>query len=66
MQTKNNCGKLVVKDGWYVCPNCQQRSHQYIRPDTVAQNLELWCRNCKAVYLVNIERGQCFLVSRSR
>lgn len=59
-------GKLVVKDGWLVCPNCKQKTNQHIRPDTEARNWELWCRNCKAVFVVNIERGQSFLVSRSR
>lgn len=61
-----NRDKLVVKDGLYVCPNCKQKTHQAARKDTEAKNLLLWCRNCKAKFLVNIENGQCFVISRCR
>ena len=66
MQTGKNCDKLVVKDGLYVCPNCKQKTSQAAREDTEARNLSLWCRNCKAKFLVNIENGQCFVISRCR
>lgn len=66
MQVESNRGKLVVKDGWFVCPVCKRKTNQHIRPDTNAQNLELWCRTCKTIHLVNIERGQCFAVSQCR
>ena len=58
--------KLVVKDELYVCPNCRQKIHQAFRPDAEARNLPLWCKNCKAIFLVNIEHGQCFVLSRCR
>lgn len=57
-------GKLAVRDGRYVCPDCKQITHQVARRDTEAKNLLLWCRNCKAKFLVNIENGQCFVTSR--
>lgn len=57
---------LVVKDGLIVCPNCYRKTNQAIRPDTVAKHLSLWCRSCKAVHLVNIDHGQCYLISRCR
>ena len=58
--------KLIVKDGLIVCPNCKQKTNQAVRPDTEATNLTLWCRSCKAVHLVNIEHGQCYVISRCR
>lgn len=66
MQTGAKPAKLVTKDGLYVCPNCKQKTNQAARADTEARNLPLWCRTCKAVFLVNIEHGQCFVLSRCR
>lgn len=66
MQKVSMRGTLSVKDGLYVCPNCRQKTNQAARPDTTATNLLLWCRHCKAEYLVNIVSGQCSIVSRCR
>lgn len=33
--------------------------HQ-IRPDTTAENLPVFCRQCKLELTVNIDKGQCF------
>ncbi|MBE5054771.1 hypothetical protein INF37_01965 [Pseudoflavonifractor sp. DSM 107456] len=55
------CGKLIIKDGYVICPVCKRRTSQMIRPDTQARRLQLWCRHCKATTIVNIESGQCFL-----
>ena len=68
MQSAQERGKmLTVKDGWVTCPVCRKnRRLIQIKPDTEARNLSLWCRNCKAVFLVNIEHGQCFVLSRCR
>lgn len=65
MPTTEKCGKLAtVKDGLVVCPNCRQKTSLTMRPDTAARNLKLWCRRCKASYLVNIADGQCYVLSR--
>lgn len=66
LQRANECGKLIVKDGLYVCPNCKQKTNQKAFPETNADKLILWCRSCKAEYFVKIERGQCFVLSRCR
>lgn len=59
MQTKQNYGKLVVKDGWVTCPVCR-RNHRLIRidPETVAIGLPVYCRTCRREIVLNIERGQ--------
>ena len=61
-----NGDKLSIKDGYIVCPTCRQKTNQAIRPETTANNLQLWCRNCKAIHLVKIDRGQCYMLSRCR
>lgn len=55
-----------MKNGRYVCPNCKQTTNQKADPETQAKGLILWCRSCKAEYIVNIDCGQCFVVSRCR
>lgn len=64
MQVGFNSSKLIIKDRCIVCPACRQKTNQVVRPDTEAQNLQLWCRKCKAIHIVNIEHGQCYVISR--
>lgn len=59
LQTEPECGKLIVKDGWLICPHCRKRLLR-VRPDTAARNLNVYCRNCKSSMMVDIIRGQCF------
>ena len=59
MQTAAGCGKLIVKDGWLICPGCRKRLLR-VEQDTAAQNLIVFCRNCKRSVTVDIDRGQCF------
>lgn len=60
MQEQVKCGKLTVKDGWLACPVCNRNIHLLkIRPDTQAQNLQVFCRTCRSEIVVNIEKGQC-------
>lgn len=66
LQCKPKRGKLIVKDGLIICPNCKAKTNQAVRPDTEARNLQLWCRTCKAIHIVNIEHGQCYVISRCR
>ena len=66
MKTDREYGKLSVRNGRYVCPNCRQTTNQKADPETNASGLILWCRSCKAEYSVNIDHGQCFVVSRCR
>lgn len=66
LQNTPRCGKLVTKDGLIVCPVCKQKTNQAVRPDTQAKNLTVWCRTCKSIHLINIENGQCYVISRCR
>lgn len=56
--------KLAVKDGLAVCPVCRGKTNQVIRPETKAENLQLWCPRCKRAFIVNIAFGQCCLIDQ--
>lgn len=59
MQESENHGKLTVKDGWVTCPVCKRNRHLIrITPETVAQSLPVFCRDCKNEIILDIDRGQ--------
>lgn len=60
MQSNAQHGKLVIKDGWLMCPSCRRRKVLQLRPDTTAKNLIVFCRDCRTETVVDIEKGQCF------
>ena len=60
LQKRGECGKLIVKDGWLMCPSCRRRKVLQVRPDTTAKNLIVYCRDCRTETMVDIEQGQCF------
>lgn len=64
MQSQDKYVKLTIRKGRIVCPVCKEPTNQAIRPETKAQGLQLWCPNCKAIHVVNIDLGQCFVISR--
>ena len=59
LKESHGCAKLIVRDGWLVCPGCHKRVLR-VEPNTAAQNLIVYCRNCKRTVTVDIDRGQCF------
>lgn len=67
MQDREKRGMmLTVKAGWVTCPTCRRNRRMIqIRSDTAAQNLVVFCRDCKTEHIVDIVEGQCF-ESRSR
>lgn len=62
MQTQVKHGKiLTVRDGYLVCPNCRRNKRLIqVQPDTRAERLRVYCRDCKTETIVDIDRGQCF------
>ena len=60
MQVAGKRAKLVVENGWLICPNCNRNIHLLrIRPDTEARNLQVFCRGCRTEIVLNIGKGQC-------
>jgi len=44
----------MSKEGWYVCKFCRQKLFP-IKPDTLVRNLDFKCKNCKSVFIIDIE-----------
>lgn len=50
-----SCGKMIVRDGWVICPNCSKGKLLKINADTAVKNLPCKCKRCTAETLVNID-----------
>ena len=55
LKMDRNCGKLIVKDGWVICPVCGKGKLLLTRPDTAVRNLPRKCKRCGQETIVNIE-----------
>lgn len=62
LQSQANHGKLLtVRDGYLICPRCHRNKRLIqVRPDTKAERLRVFCRDCKAEIIVDMDRGKCF------
>ena len=58
MQKQTETGKLVVKDGWVICPICGNKRWFRIGPETEARGLPVYCRDCKQEIILDITRGR--------
>ena len=41
-----------------ICPDCGQKTKYFVRSDTTAQNLPLYCQKCKKETIINIKAGK--------
>lgn len=58
MSSSRESAKLVVKDGWIICPVCNQNRRTIrITADTEAHHLPVYCRKCGTELILNISRG---------
>ncbi len=55
MQRNTECGKLIIKDGWVICPICGKGKIQKLLPSTTAHDLPRICKRCGRETIVNIE-----------
>lgn len=55
MQSNAEHGKLVIKDGWVMCPVCDKGKLLLVLPSTSVRNLPRKCKRCGQETLVNIE-----------
>lgn len=47
--------KLIVKDGWVICPICGKGKILKIDPETTVHHLPRKCKRCGQETIVNIE-----------
>lgn len=59
LQSDGEHGKLIVRDGWLICPVCNKGRVLKLRPDTAAQNLIVYCKQCGKETTVNIDECLC-------
>lgn len=55
MPTKEKHGRIIVKDGWVMCPYCRTAKLTRLLPGTKAKNVPLLCRKCKHETILNID-----------
>lgn len=55
MRTVNESAKMIVKDGWVMCPLCGKGKILKVNPDTTVHNLPRPCKRCGQISIVNIE-----------
>lgn len=55
LQSEPQCGKLVVKDGWVICPICGKGKLLKTLTTSTARNLPCKCKRCGQETIVNIE-----------
>lgn len=66
MQANGKCGTLNVRDGFLICPECRRnRRLLRIEKDTVAENLPVYCRDCRREIIVNIDKAGTVKVGAS-
>lgn len=47
--------KMVVKDGWVICPVCGKGKLIFLRPDSAVLNVDRKCKRCGQMTTVNID-----------
>lgn len=55
LQSPESYGKLIIKDGWVLCPVCGKGKLQKLLPDTTAYHLPRKCKICGHETILNIE-----------
>lgn len=58
MQNAKGYATIVTKEGWIICPICNQnRKTIRITRETEAHCLPVYCRKCGTEFVLNIRRG---------
>lgn len=56
LQSGAKCGKLIVKDGWLMCPACGRHKVLRLTPGTAARDLPVYCKRCGRETIVDIDQ----------
>lgn len=55
MQSGRQADKLIIKNGWVICPVCGKGKILKVNPDTSVHHLPRPCKRCGQETIVNIE-----------
>lgn len=55
MTAWTDCGKIVIRDGWVICPTCGRGKLQPVLPTTTARDLPRKCKRCGVISKINID-----------
>ena len=55
MKAYSERGKLVIKNGWVICPMCGKGKILPVNPDSTCYHLPRKCKRCGQETIVNIE-----------
>ena len=58
LQKQTETGKLVVKDGWVICPGCNSMKLLRLPPDGKVKAF-VYCRHCKKERYLDIDLSLC-------
>lgn len=56
MQSQAKHGKLIMKDGWLMCPVCGKKKVLRLMPETTAKDLPVYCPRCGQESIVTIDQ----------
>ena len=54
LQNRGECGKLIVKDGWVICPKCKTMKILRLPTDGNVKAY-VYCRHCKQERYLDID-----------
>lgn len=54
LKKPQKCGKIIVKDGWVLCPVCGKARVLPVFEGTEGQNIPIHCKRCGADRLIDI------------
>ena len=54
--------ELMGKDGWLLCPVCDNKTKNKIREDTVLENFPLYCPKCKKETVISLNQMEITVV----
>ena len=54
LQNRGECGKLILKDGWVICPKSKTMKLLRLPPDGTVKAY-VYCRHCKQERYLDID-----------
>lgn len=55
LYSQKESGKLIIKNGWVMCPVCGKGKILKVNRTTIVRNLPSFCRRCGQETIVNID-----------